>query len=362
MPTLTETVIDIADRHTTLYYLGAQPRAGPLPFHAEDAYCALHHRAAGRSIEYKDAAPGRTPTLLGRLTPGYRNNKYWRRYVGMAATAFPDEAWQHLLPIDARLTRRIVHVPDPRFSFRVSPSPCVRLYPFGWSTWVSLRLLGAHSISDLVTFLELLFTDGALRYEGGPPTLSVDELFADVARSVRVDAFGGDETHDHDTTEIAVVTTVMAKHGGSPALGALGTDEQLELQRIAKPYGPWPSHPFAQRVHSLPGSSDLEYMVYDKHGRFLWVEHLLEPINPNYVYLRCYHNNSFVSLIHAWHLHALLDAVIKQDPRAPVIFDMAKSALHLLGTPGYKCASLRQYLDELDLKASVTKAISLPAP
>ena len=361
-PTLTETVIDIADRHTTLYYQGAKPPAGPLPFHAEDAYCALHE-AIGRGIEYQDAASGRPPTLLGRLKRGYSDNRYWLRYVGKPEFAFPSEAWRYLLPIDASLTRRIVHVPDPHFAIRVSPKPTVRLYPFGWSTWISLRLLGDHSVSDLAAFLERLFNDGALQYENGPPIPSVRKLFDDVAEGVRADAFGSEETHDSVTPDIVVVATVMAKHGGSLALGGLSMDERAQLRRIAQPYGPPPGGPFEQRVRRLPpGNSDLEYLVHVKHGRFLWVDHLLDPIKSEYVDLRCYHNNSFVSLIHAWHLHALLDAVTQQAPLSPVAFNMAQAALRLLGAPGYRCASLMRYLEESDLKDSMTKAAKLAAP
>lgn len=353
MPTLTETVIDIADRHTTLYYLGAKPPAGPLPFHAEKAYCDLHE-ALGEGAEYTAATKGRTPTLLGRLAPGYSENKYWLRYLGMAPSDFRREAWQHCLPIDASLGKRIVHLTDARSSFRVSPVPRVRLYPFGWSTWISLRLLGAHTISDLVAFLERLLADRVLKYEDGESTLSLSELFADVATAVRKDAFGGNDTHDVYSQDIGVVTTVMAKHGGSLSVGALGPDEQTELRRITRPYGPPPGGPFAQQVYALPpGDGNLEYLVHDKHGRFLWVEHLLEQNKQKHVQLRCYHNNSFISLIHAWHLKALLDAVMRQPHPARATVGLAQAAVALLEAPGYKCASLMQYLDEPDVAASV---------
>lgn len=365
MSTLTETVIDIADLHTTLYYLREQPPAeAPLPFGTAEAYCALHRRLASpQRTEYRDVTPGRTPVVLGRLTPSYADYKYWHRYLGTSAyQAYPDGAWRQLLPIEASVTSRIAYVPAPRFSFRVSPVPRVLLYPFGWSTWISLRLLGAHTVSDLAAFLERLFTDGVFRYESGPATFPLPKLFNDVAQGVRADVFGGDQTRDVGPQEFVMVTTVMAKHGGSPSLGALGAHEQTELLRIARPYGPPPNDPFSQRVYRLQSNSDLEYMVHDKHGRFLWVEHLLEPIAWKSRHVRCYHNNSFTSLVHAWHLHALLDAAAQQRPLTRVVFDMAQAAISALETPPYKCASLLQYLEVPSVKKSLEKAASLQAP
>lgn len=351
-PVLTETVIDIADRHTSLYYLRSGSAGGPLPFYDEAAYCGLHEEVV-KGISYQSLA-NQPPSLLSRLQRGYSNNKYWLRYVGAAEQDFAKQAWKRLLPLDAStLTRRIEYIPCSRFSFRVCPKPFVRLYPFGWSTCISLRILGNHSISDLAEFLVHLFEDGALQYEDSKGALSISQLFNDFAEGVRKDAFDN-EADDHFTQDIAVVATVMAKHGGSPSAGALGPDEQAKLRRIARPYGPPPTGSFSGQVHYLPpGDSKVDYLVYEKYGRFLWVEHMLHPVKKEYVDLRCYHNNSFVSLIHAWHLHALVDAVTEERTRYSVALAAAKSAANLLKAPNYKSASLMRYLDRKDVKESI---------
>jgi hypothetical protein len=366
MATLTETVIDIADRHTTLFYLDATPPIGaPLPLGGEAPYCALHRRVATPPrVEYGDVAGGKAPAILGRLTAPYVDNRYWHRFLGNSAIeAYPDDAWQQQLPVITGLTKRVVYVPGSGLSAKVSPLPRVILYPFGWSTWISLRLVGAHTISELSTFLQQLFASQALCYEGGSgEAFSAPTFFKEVARNVRADAFGGAKTRDLDPQDVAVVATVMAKHGGSPALGALGGEDQKELLRIARPYGPPPNDPFTDHVYRLVPGNDLEYLIHDKHGRFIWVEHLLEPIDWKYRHLRCYHNNSFTSLVHAWQLHGFLDAVARQRPLTQLAYDMAQNAGGALESPRYKCASLVQYLQEPAAKASVTKAAALAAP
>jgi hypothetical protein len=365
MSTLTETIIDIADRHTTLHYLGDRPPAvKPLPLGTAEDYCALHRRLARPPrTEYADITAGRTAAVLGRLSPGYADYKYWHRYLGTSVIqTYPEDAWQRFLPFDAGVTTRIAYVPDPGLNVRVSPIPRVLLYPYGWSTWISLRILGEHTVADLAAFLKRLFTAGAFRYQTGAPAFPLGTLFGDVAAGVRVDAFAGDKTREVDAGSYAVVATVMAKHGGSPALGALSVAEQTQLLTIARPYGPPPKDPFAQRVYRLQPGSDLEYIVYDKHGRFLWVEHLLEPIGRNYEHLRCYHNNSFTSLVHAWHLQGLLEAAAQQTPLTRTVFDLVQAARAALEGPRYKCASLVQYLQEPELKSAMTKAAALQAP
>lgn len=363
MPTLTETMIDIADRHTTLHYLGEKPPAGPLPFQTKDSYCALH-ATLGQGVDYGAVANGRNAALLARMTPAYSDNKYWQSYLGLAPAAFPGAAWEGLLPIDAFLKRRVSCVTDPPFKFRVSPVPRVRLYPFGWSTWLSLRLTGPHRVSDLAAFLQWLFADKALQYEGEAIAFAVGKFLADIADGVRQDAFGGAATKDSFSQGIGVVTTVMAKHGGGHSLGALTPDEELELRRITRPYGPPPGGPFDQHVVKLPpgNNSNLEYLVHDTFGRFLWIEHLLQQDKRSHVQLRCYHNNNFASLVHAWHLHALLDAVAHQKHPIRPAFDLAQSAADLLVTPGYKCAGLVQYLAEPAVVASMKLFERFAAP
>src|SRR5450631_3378958 len=172
MSTFTETRVEIADLHTTLHYLQKKrPAEAPLPFATEKKYCALHRQLAKpQRTEYGDVTSGSVAAaILNSFTPSYGDYKYWHRYLQTpVAEAFPEYAWKHLLPIEATITGRIAYVPVPGVSFRVSPVPRVILYPFGWSTWVSLRLLGDHNASDLAAFLQGLFTSSVFRYQSGP--------------------------------------------------------------------------------------------------------------------------------------------------------------------------------------------------
>jgi hypothetical protein len=363
MTVLTETLIDVADRHTTLYYLGSPPARHPLPFANSKGYRALHRRLADRGrMDYGDVTPGRASAILGYLKPAYAPNGYWRRYLGAwsyTKYAYPDLAWAHLLPILGVPTRRVEVVLDPRLSLKVSPLPRILLYPFGWSTWLSLRVLGPHSIADLAALLGQLFGGNLLRFDGELDGFTLSKLFDAISGGVRAEAFGGDRTSDFDSQDVAVVVTVIAKYSGSPSLGALGTTERTNLRRIVRPYGPPPGGSFDEHVYRLQPGDDLEYLVYDNHGRFLWIEHLLEPFKSEQRALRCYHNNTFMSLVQAWHLHGLLVAVAQQNPLSSTAFNLTKFAIPYLESPPYRCASLVQFLQGADVKAALAKAITL---
>jgi hypothetical protein len=149
------------------------------------------------------------------------------------------------VPIEVTLKLRIEVVLDTRFNFAVKPIPRVLLYPFGWSTWISLLLVGEHTLAELAEFLPYIFSEKVFKTSNdsvtpatGHPVLSLRHLFDRVANGMRTDAFGGKETKDFDSQDTVVVTTVLAKHGGSLSLGALSTAEKIYLQRIVKPEGP----------------------------------------------------------------------------------------------------------------------------
>ena len=369
MTTLTETIVDVADRHTTLYYLAGGSRAGPvLPFGSKDDYVSLHEKISKeRGLDYREAFKRESSAILKRLAAAYSRNKYWQRVLGDQYDLYPTMAWDNLLPVDCSLTRRVRCVLDPNVTFKVSPRPHVLLYPFGWSAWVSLRITGGHDIKGLAAFMTRLFEQPSFEFEDSPGAVTLQRLLDDIAKGVRGDAFGGDATADAAGLDKIVVTTVLAKHEGSPALGALGAEEQQELFRIIRPSGPLSRRPFEERVYRfLPrdhAEADLEYMIHDAHGRFLWIEHLLDPKDHNRSHLRCYEDNTFRSLLQAWHLQGLLDAAVRQPQPSPATFQLARAASERLKSPPYRSASLVEFLEHNDeLQASLEKIGALKSP
>lgn len=343
MTQLTETIIDIADCHTTLYYLsGAQPPAvAPLPFGTRDEYIALHQNLASPiPIGYADVRPGHTGVVLDKLWPAYEDEQYWHRYLGATPfNSYPKSAWKDMLPIKARLTTRVEFVNDGEFSFTVRPIPRVILYPFGWSACVSLRLTGEHTLDELSAFMQHLFAKKVFRRvpphaaPEKPPAAarSLREFFGDVAEGVRVDAFGADETNDGALyDDVVSVVTVLAKHGGnSPSPGALNEGDENTLRRIAKPVGALSKDPFAEH-HYVRSDDELGYVVAEGHGRFIWMDSLLRPTAHNRQHLRCHHNNTFLALVQSLHLYRLLHAASKEEPVSPALSAVLKRAAERL--------------------------------
>jgi hypothetical protein len=355
MTILTETLIELADRHTTLYHFNEPPNPAPLAFRNSDEYCELHRMvAAPNRTEYSDVHGGTPGAVLGKLSPAYRNHKYWSRHVSSKNyDSYPDLAWQNLLPLQAAVTMRIEFALAAEFPFIVRPVPRVLLYPFGWSTWISLRLTGPHEIPDLTEFLRRILTEKAFTTGADQAPVSLSQLFNQAARGVRADAFGGNKTKDLESSDTFIVTTVMAKHGGSPALGAFGPAEEKEMLRLVCPVGPLPGRPFKEHVFRFPPANDIEYVVFDDLTRFNWMEHLLIPKERNHHLLHCYHNNSFLSLIQADHFLALLGVAGKQKSLSEALSDLTQTARDYLTSPSFSNASLRAFLERPAAKKSL---------
>lgn len=347
MITLTETRIDLADRHTTLYYLGDQSeRVGPLRIGKRDRYQELYKEVAeGARVDYSTVAPGREATILHKLSPVYSGAKYWTKYLRRAPDV--ELVWEEALPLIATLKQKISVLSPESLQDKVSPVPRVLLYPFGWSTWISLRIKGEHTINDLESLITQLFTKKALKRFEDPSALSMRTFLKRVSDGVRTDAFGGKKTGDLEAAEIALVITVLEKHGGSLALGSLGTNEQNQLAHLVRPDGPSSLKSFDELIFHPTRKNDnydLNYVVIDKLGRFMWIEKLLNPEERNYQLLNCYHHNSFMSLVQAWHWEGLLTqgAELKNQPID--LKELSQTAVKRLKNPGYKSASVRAFL------------------
>lgn len=365
MTTLTETALDLADCHTTFYYLGAKPPlTAPMPLGTVEDYGGLYQTvAAPARVTYSDVTGGNSGSLMVKLSPVYRNSKYWRRYLGSGEyDLYHESAWDSIMPIEVSLSTRVEFIPNVRFNFKVSPVPRVLLYPFGWSAWLSLRLTGDHTLGELSAFLQHIFAAKAFHLgpdpappDQQPSAYTLREVFSHVARGVRVDAFGGNKTKDFDSQEMIAVTTVLGKHGGSLSLGALKPAVQEEILRIVKPEGPAPKEPLLDYVFRRSEDELREYVVMNDHKRFIWLEHLLVPEGRNYEHLRCYHNNTFHSLIQARNLLELLVMAGKQKTISDPLVGLVQTAIGYLESPNYKNASLREFLKDTAITNAIKK-------
>jgi len=362
--TLTETVIDVADQHTVLDHIGvpgptppAAPLPPPLPFASAAAYSALHTTIAKPGSRYADVF-GAAAAVLDRLTPQYEDDKFWKRYVpGVSLGNYPNYAWKRLLPIKASLIQRINFLPRPGWTFDVSPKPRVILFPFGWSTWLSLRVVRPHSLAELADLVQHIFAGRCLQPDGTTATLYLDDYLTQVGDGVRVDVFGGSTVVDAASAELVAVVTALAKSGTSPAPGALTTADEKIMLSLVRPGTRPLTHPFTDHLQTL--GEQLEYVLSDDRKRFLWLEHLLVPTNRNHDHLRCYHNNTFQSLVRAGHLQALIDEVVGR-PHSPSLDELFKSALDQLMDPPYKNVILKEFIQDPVVQASIAAGQKRP--
>lgn len=350
--TFTEAMVEVADCHTTLYHLGAsRPQTPPLPLTPAATYGALYAQIDAAKVVTYAAVTKQPGVVLNKLYPVYRQNHYWNYFFANDAIAgYPALAWEFLVPILCSVNVHVDYVPQNAGNFKkVSPLPRVFLYPFGWSNWLSLRLQGEFTLQDLSDFNVDLFAGKSLRLTrpGAQPTMvSVRELFAEMSEGVRVDAFGGTQTKDFAPREPVVVTTILARYGAKLTLGGLNSQGIQTLLRIVKPEGPAPSGKLMDYVHRLQPNKEEKYVVMNNYGRFVYLDDRLKPVERNYQHLRCYHNNTFNSLLHARHLYQLLSQAVKLNSLPVSLGELADKANAYLVSPSdyYENASLREFL------------------
>ena len=364
MTTLTETMVDVADCHTTFYHLSKNPPANPpLSLGTKNGYENLQASLpAEASRGYVDLA-GKPGAIIDRLSRVYQRNKYWRRFTDDDEFPFSTVTpWESILPVKASLKSRVEFINNGNFKFKVSPLPAILIYPFGWSTWLSFRLTSPHGISDLSAFVQYVFNGKALKVDDvkGSAVLSLREYFATASTGIRADVFGDKNTNDKSYQQFVLVTTVIAKHGGSPSFKIFTPAQKLEILRIVKPEGPPPKKDFDSYVHPASPNDPFQFVIMNDLGRLIWLEHLLKPVEPNRIWVRCHHNNTVRSLIHALHLHRLISmaSANKQDSSAPLL-ELLQASLGQLSSPGYKNLSLRTFLESDDVKASIEKVKNL---
>ena len=379
MTTLTKTRIDIADRHTSLYFF--KKKVGdpdPLPMGGSQAYQDLYTKiATAHRMQYQKLT-GKAGTVLDKLLPLTPDDpdkplKYWIRYLGRGPA--PDDAWDEAIPLLATPDHRLEIQRPANFpaKTRLSPIPQIILYPFGWSTWISCLITGEHTLSDLASLVAQIFQQKTLNVSGAVKPFTLSDYFDLVAKGIRTDAFGGTLTKDRKEADPAIVVTVLEKNSGAPSLGGIGATEEQQLQSLVRPRGPAVTGLPKEMVFRYPGKAipDLNYLLSGGMGRFIWKEELLDPVGTNQMKLECYHHNSFRSLLQAWHFYGLLeysssDGLLQRCSLAKAqaaktgvqtpddsILVLLMNAFHRLDNFRYHNASLRAFLDMDDVKKQI---------
>lgn len=390
MTTLTKTRIEIADRHTSLY--GLAPKAtGPdaLGMVGNGKYRGLYEKIAkARSAHYSDLT-GKPGAILEKLSPvipedPYKPLKYWLWYLERG----PDlsDVWREAIPIVATMNRRIEIIAPTAFPAKLSLLPQIVLYPFGWSAWFSVLVTGNHAMKDLSALVEHLFQQKPFKSSLSAKPLTLTAHFELVAEGVRTDVFGGPATRDTKDVNTAHVITVLEKNGGSPGLDGLGIEGEQQLRSLVRPVGARSRKAFQDLVFHFKAKDqenyDLNYLVADQLGRFIWMEELLEARGTNQMRLECYHHNSFRALVQAWHFYGLIkysseDGLVRRwssskKETVPVrsgeqeedsLAALLSSAFRRLDDFRYRNAGLRVFLESDSVRkqvdASRKEAVSL---
>jgi hypothetical protein len=342
MNKLTETRIEIADRHTSLCFLHDPPEAGPL---GERTWSSLYASVCKAvDADFSLISTSAPDPILNRLfsicSPS--NRRFWKEYLG-GVEFQPGLALREGLPIQASIDPFVTIDLAADYAAKVSPVVYVLLYPFGWSTWISIRVTKEHTLGDIELLLAWVFQGKAFQIDSAPGTL--DDLFDSVSSALRQQVFAGLSTRDKAARDCLVTTTVMSKVGASRSLAALTGEQETQMKALVTPRGPLPARPLSDLVFYLAAKKkELNYLVFNDLARFTWLEQLLEPEGRNRQHLQCYHNNNFLSLIQAWHLEGLLDAAKSTAHPAAPLSELTKTAIDRLTDPRRKNAGLVAYL------------------
>jgi hypothetical protein len=116
---------------------------------------------------------------------------------------------------------------------------------------------------------------------------------------------------------------------------------------MIRPEGAGSSQLFTDLAFQLPSKDELNYLIIDQLGRFIWLEELLSPGpgDRNHKFLDCYHHNSFRSLVQAWHFLGLLTLSAALGTKQPApLKELAKAACTSLEQPHFANASLKGFL------------------
>jgi len=352
---LTEAMVEVGDCRTTLYYFSKEFQKPSIGFTDAANYNELHQKVSAGPKKFSEVSAVTSPAALKTIATAYHANKYWFTATGLDdIDNFPFNAWETILPLECTLKERFEIDPN-GFTFKISPIPRVLLYPFGWTTKLSIRITKDHSLDQLSHFVQYLVNQPCIRIKqplGTPPAprMRLKDFFARIAAGVRTDVFEGDKSDRGSRDTPVIVTTVIAKSGISPTSQPDANLRQL-LLRLVTPGGNLPTNPFSDHVFLRDPADTLQFVVSNNHGRFIWIEKLLENDEHKRLHLLCHHNNSFLSLVHALHLAELIEYAAQRRKLSKAalpdsLMGLLVEAESQLSKPRFKNASQRIFLEE----------------
>ena len=345
----TQTKIEIADFHTTLFHFSGHPQtASVLPINTSSAYCDLYGKvfAAGKTgIDYQTAAQGRAGSIFDKLYSYYKKDKkknFWGTYVPYDyRVACVMHAWDNFIPFSVSLLPKVKYLPVDKSGFKVSLLPRVLLFPFGWSTWLSFLIRGDLSLNGLSSLIKRVFEEDVFSLPDINTPLNLQDLCDYIAKGTRADAFADLETGDKIGSEFMDIVTVLGKRAGSLSCKAWFDEDKLALQRIVRPRHS-PSHA-GFKVNKIIEDNNDNYIAWDRFGCFIWLYHLLGGGSGAYEKLECYHRNTFNAFLLAWHQILLLqEGMDKLDAqKMPELNKLLRQAKDILSRRPYGNAGLR---------------------
>jgi hypothetical protein len=354
---LTEAMVEVGDCRTTLYYFLKEFDNPSMRFTDAAKYNELHEEVWYGLEKFSEFSEVTSPAVLKNIATAYHPNKYWFTATGLDNIAnFPFNAWEHILPLECTLKERI-EIDSNGFTFKISPRPRVLLYPFGWTTKLSIRITKDHSLEQLSRFIQHVVNQPCIRIKqpvGTAPiaAMRLKDFFARIAAGVRTDVFEGDKSDQGSRDTPVIVTTVIAKSGISPT--SQPDPDLLKLMlRMVTPEGNLPTSPFSDHVFLKDPDDTLQFVVSNNHGRFIWIEKLLKNDEHKRLQLLCHHNNSFQSLVHAIHLAELIERAVQQKKKSKAawsdsLMGLLVEAENQLAEPRYKNASQRIFLKDTE--------------
>jgi hypothetical protein len=357
---LTQTVLDVADCNITPHYLTGNAADSPLPFASAQSYDAFYQSiAAARKTKYADVRK-QEGAAIDQLRGAFSPNRFWERYLGSKdEETYARDAWENIVPLAATWKQTLSIVLPLPVNVTVRPQPLVLLYPFGWSTWISFKIDGEHSLADLATLTTHLVEGNAYRLGTEANALTLQYVLDRVGKGIRDDVYGGSFFNPQ---ELLTVTTVLGKHTGSLSLGAM-TDpaESQALKRILRSDDTTP--PQKLGIALKKGESpQRDFVLHDGYSWFLWADYRLKPVERNAQKLRCYHNNTVRSLINVWLLQTFLTQAMKIKPWSAALNDLVDRVLQWLAAPPYKNFSMISFLERKDFQAARTAAQKRVSP
>jgi hypothetical protein len=340
---LTESRIDIADWHTTLYHFADSPLPHSTMLGNRSGYEGLY-----RFLHNQNGTTYPAPEIISAMRVFYRPVKFWKAYLNSTYVySWPSLAWVMALPVLALLSPRVTHT-EVCSGIKVALQPSILLYPFGWSTWLSVRITGTHSISELAaiaTNLQFVQVLNLAAADGTSSILNLKDFFDQIAAGVRDEVFGGPKTLEFSPQEFVRMVTVISKNGGSLSLHGLGVQDERDVRSLLRPKGVPLQGSLDDMSHALRTDNGVvNYILCDRFSRFLWFDDLLVPVGQNRQHLDCYHQNSVISLIQACHLDALLTQTDGKKGLSQDLTDLLQMARNTLQAPPFINASLHHFL------------------